>query len=182
MWQNNAGGRGRSGCRPCCGATPSAPRPRCSPSTLLLIPSAEKTHAVFMKACLCLYCTCSNARLHTLKIISVCPSMFHCAWLNVESFGNMYTCTIISSVSRIIMLASVARLPSISASCSSSALVLQSRNQKNTVRKLLLLPNCYVNYVALKVAQASSHHIIQATETVIYINNINISRKTLHSE
>lgn len=35
------------------------------------------------------------------------------------------TCTIISKVSKIIRLASVARFPSISASCSSSALVLQ---------------------------------------------------------
>lgn len=40
-------------------------------------------------------------------------------------YSSSRTCTIISKVSRIIRLASVARLPSISASCSSSALVLQ---------------------------------------------------------
>lgn len=54
----------------------------------------------------------------------------HCAWVNAGTPVHMHTCTMISKVSRIIMLASVARLPSISASCSSSALVLQSRKQK----------------------------------------------------
>lgn len=50
---------------------------------------------------------------------------------SINSCANpFHTCTMISSVSRIIKLASVARLPSIRASCSNSALVLQPTNHE----------------------------------------------------
>lgn len=103
VWQSSAGGRGRSGCRPCCGAEPSERHQGCSPLTLSLIPSAERffffviDHKYKVQYCIFLFCINSSS----------------------------LTCTIISKVSRIIRLASVARFPSISASCSSSALVLQ---------------------------------------------------------
>ena len=42
VWQSSAGGRGRSGCRPCCGAVPSEHHQGCSPLTRSLIPSAER--------------------------------------------------------------------------------------------------------------------------------------------
>lgn len=130
MWQNNAGGRGRSGCRPCCGATPSAPRPGYSLWTPSLIPSGERgTHMQLLQEHVWIYVS-----LHDLKndfsIFEYTTACLHSAWVHVERPVHLHTCTMISKVSRIIMLASVARLPSISASCSSSALVLQSRNQR----------------------------------------------------
>lgn len=73
-------------------------------------------------------------RLNNLNDFSIFDTYacLHFVCVNVESAVavNLHTCTMISRVSRIIMLASVARLPSISASCSSSALVLQLRNQR----------------------------------------------------
>lgn len=102
VWRSSAAGRGRSGCRPCCGAGPSEPHPGCSPWTLSLTPSADRKFLVTDH-------NCKNQQ---------CVFLF-----GVHS--SSLTCTIISKVSRMIRLASVARFPSMSASCSSSALVLQ---------------------------------------------------------
>lgn len=44
-WQSSAAGRGRSGCRPCCGAKLSALRPECSPWTRSPTPSARGREA-----------------------------------------------------------------------------------------------------------------------------------------
>lgn len=81
----------------------------------------------------CLVSVWLGTRLNNLKndfSIFDTHACLHFVCIHVESAVDLRTCTMISRVSRIIMLASVARLPSISASCSSSALVLQLRNQR----------------------------------------------------
>lgn len=102
VWRSSAAGRGRSGCRPCCGAGPSEHHPGRSPWTLSLTPSAHRRFMV----------TDHNYKQQ------------HCMFLFGINSSSL-TCTIISKVSRIIRLASVARFPSMSASCSNSALVLR---------------------------------------------------------
>lgn len=109
VWRSSAAGRGRSGCRPCCGAGPSEHHPGYSPWTLSLTPSAHRRFMV----------TDHNYKKQQ------CIFLF-----GIHS--SSLTCTIISKVSRIIRLASVARFPSISASCSSSALVLRWKRQNTS--------------------------------------------------
>lgn len=77
---------------------------------------------------------CVYSLMKLFQIFEYNHACLHCTWVNAGTPVHMHTCTMISKVSRIIILASVARLPSISASCSSSALVLQSRNRKTLTR------------------------------------------------
>lgn len=81
------------------------------------------------------------------------------AWIYKESPFPLLTCTTISKVSRIVKLASVARLPSMSASCSSSALVLQSTEQRTLSQNGSHLPNCDDNAVHYSLTWGSCHDI-----------------------
>lgn len=103
-------------------------------------------------------------RLEGKGLISSCNRPLNTAWLGIYACFHLvwirllrlHTCTIISRVSSIIKLASVARLPSIRASCSSSALVLHRHKTTPSQTELI---HCGVDDVPLSAAWASSHHI-----------------------